>query len=254
MTKQIWAFSLSLFAAAAAAQTKPIPEPRYTQEAKDAVRRTLRDPISAQFQGVRQYKDGTVCGQFNGKNGFGGYAGFRNFVVTRNGKSETLHFATDPLWCSDTPNKELRQAQAQLQEDIERCSYEMSETDPPCAPAQASAELVRRLGGRPRSIPMPYAVAGQSYDLWAGLCETSGDRKGASCRTAADAENKFTAVGGKPRSRAEIRQEHLEMATKDFELSSPKCVAELLNIEASSCRQAAEAEAKIKVLTGRQDQ
>lgn len=47
---------------------------------KDAVRRTLRDPGSAVFEGVTVFSDG-ASGRVNAKNGFGGYTGFRDFQV-----------------------------------------------------------------------------------------------------------------------------------------------------------------------------
>lgn len=54
-------------------------------EARRDVAATLRDPASAQFREVRAHKqkDGTtaVCGEVNGRNAFGGYAGFQNFVT-----------------------------------------------------------------------------------------------------------------------------------------------------------------------------
>lgn len=51
-----------------------------TIRAKKLVADQLRDPSSAQFRNVFRH-DGTVCGQVNGKNGFGAYVGFRRFYV-----------------------------------------------------------------------------------------------------------------------------------------------------------------------------
>lgn len=56
---------------------------------QERVRRLLRDPESAEFRNVvvieatNQNYDyaGTLCGEVNSKNGFGGYVGFRSFVV-----------------------------------------------------------------------------------------------------------------------------------------------------------------------------
>ena len=43
----------------------------------------LRDPSSAQFTNVSIGPDGrTVCGEINGKNGFGGYAGSTRFTYS----------------------------------------------------------------------------------------------------------------------------------------------------------------------------
>lgn len=55
---------------------------------ESVVSSTLRDPGSAQFRNIRlvtaNRKDGGaeqwVCGEVNGKNGFGGYVGFQPFV------------------------------------------------------------------------------------------------------------------------------------------------------------------------------
>jgi hypothetical protein len=53
-------------------------------EAEDNVRKTLRDPGSAQFSNVYVNRRGTlaaVCGSVNSKNGFGGYGGEKQFFV-----------------------------------------------------------------------------------------------------------------------------------------------------------------------------
>lgn len=60
--------------------------------AKRAVRRSLKDPDSAQFKGV--YANYTeefsvvACGQVNSRNSFGGHTGFKRFVSS--GKSAIL--------------------------------------------------------------------------------------------------------------------------------------------------------------------
>jgi len=40
----------------------------------------LNDPDSAKFRNIRVLHGGTVCGEVNGKNGYGAYAGFTKFV------------------------------------------------------------------------------------------------------------------------------------------------------------------------------
>lgn len=74
------------------------------EEVKKTVANSLRDPESAQFRNVRvvelkkravfidgkasQSTEGfVVCGEVNGKNGYGGYVGFRPFVA---GISESM--------------------------------------------------------------------------------------------------------------------------------------------------------------------
>ena len=60
------------------------------EKGKKAIADTLKDPASAQFRNVRlvQYLDGAViCGEINGKNSYGGYVGFRDFVGGTNSGS-----------------------------------------------------------------------------------------------------------------------------------------------------------------------
>lgn len=52
-----------------------------TPKAKDLVAGQLRDPSSAQFRDLRKTRQGVVCGEVNGKNGYGGYAGFQRFIA-----------------------------------------------------------------------------------------------------------------------------------------------------------------------------
>ena len=52
--------------------------------ATDAAAYDLLDPKSAQFRDLR-YIDTYVCGQMNGKNRMGAYAGFSNFLAYENG-------------------------------------------------------------------------------------------------------------------------------------------------------------------------
>jgi hypothetical protein len=52
-----------------------------------ALEQQVRDPVSLQYRMV-QYSSGErqiICGQFNAKNGFGGYAGFRLFALVPTG-------------------------------------------------------------------------------------------------------------------------------------------------------------------------
>lgn len=49
-------------------------------EAKKLVARSLRDPGSAQFRDVKRVGE-SVCGEVNGKNAYGAYAGFKHFIV-----------------------------------------------------------------------------------------------------------------------------------------------------------------------------
>lgn len=88
--------------------------------AQSEVAANLKDPASAQFRNVKVAKMedadddrviAVVCGEINGKNGFGAYAGFHPFYVELNMKSKGMfskgvdytlgdHF----LSSSDTPS------------------------------------------------------------------------------------------------------------------------------------------------------
>lgn len=46
------------------------------------VKSILRDPDSAKFRGIVQ-RNGVICGYVNSKNGFGGYTGYKEFMITR---------------------------------------------------------------------------------------------------------------------------------------------------------------------------
>ena len=55
-------------------------------QAKSIVARDLKDPSSVQFRDVRLSKaSGSVCGEYNAKNGYGAYVGFALFGVTKAG-------------------------------------------------------------------------------------------------------------------------------------------------------------------------
>lgn len=46
----------------------------------------LHDPDSAQFRNLRAIQDDIVCGEVNGKNLFGAYAGYQKFIYS-NGRA-----------------------------------------------------------------------------------------------------------------------------------------------------------------------
>lgn len=62
-------------------------QPRLTEELlKAKVAGTLKDPQSAQFEGLQLVWEGrAMCGQVNAKNSYGGYVGVKAFVVDANG-------------------------------------------------------------------------------------------------------------------------------------------------------------------------
>lgn len=67
------------------------------ERSKEAARKRLKDPASAEFREVRYHegKEGVpmVCGEVNAKNAFGGRAGFERFVST--GAEDKTFFESD---------------------------------------------------------------------------------------------------------------------------------------------------------------
>lgn len=59
--------------------------------AKAGIASSLRDPSSAQFRNLHGYAtsqgDRIVCGEYNAKNGFGGYVGFASFYARLRGET-----------------------------------------------------------------------------------------------------------------------------------------------------------------------
>ena len=74
------------------------------KEAKETIERTLVDPASVQYREVKNFDDGTVCGQFNAKNRMGGYIGFESFVYFRSKLRASKQYL--PILCSNEKNKE----------------------------------------------------------------------------------------------------------------------------------------------------
>lgn len=62
------------------AEYQAIPEAQRILEAQVRIKDVLKDPDSAQFRNV-QATETAVCGEVNARNGFGGYNGFKGFVV-----------------------------------------------------------------------------------------------------------------------------------------------------------------------------
>lgn len=54
-----------------------------------AMTRYLYDPHSAQYSHIRAGQGGSICGKVNGKNRYGAYVGFKDFVLRNDG--ETLN-------------------------------------------------------------------------------------------------------------------------------------------------------------------
>ena len=75
-------FSLLATEGVYAAPSKPSKEAdaAKVQVVKMSIAKSLKDPDSAKFRGVK-LKWGTVCGEVNAKNSYGGYAGYRRFYA-----------------------------------------------------------------------------------------------------------------------------------------------------------------------------
>ncbi len=84
---------VSLILPAVAAQTATAPKKQVKEapivvEARDAVKRSLKDPFSAVFQNVQARSTvnlrgepmEVVCGEVNAKNAYGGYIGFARWI------------------------------------------------------------------------------------------------------------------------------------------------------------------------------
>ena len=71
--------------AQAAPKTKPAEKPKANpfEQAHERVRDILKDPESARFRSEFKGKDDSVCGFVNAKNSYGGYDGFKPFIVER---------------------------------------------------------------------------------------------------------------------------------------------------------------------------
>lgn len=77
-----------------------------TDFAKRSLESSLVDPSSVQYQDVRRYTDGTVCGKYNAKNSMGGYTGFETFIYWDKGLITRSHVADNIVnLCSDDQHK-----------------------------------------------------------------------------------------------------------------------------------------------------
>jgi hypothetical protein len=79
------------FSAQAAAKPKPVAKLNPIAAAHERVKDVLKDPDSARFRNDFAGKGGAVCGFVNAKNSYGGYDGFKRYIVT----SEQIVIDTD---------------------------------------------------------------------------------------------------------------------------------------------------------------
>jgi hypothetical protein len=86
-------------------------------EAKAAVAANLRDPGSADFRNMLG-STSAVCGEVNGKNGFGAFAGFKRFVFA----DDTVTFEPEMPVAADVPGMTAYyQASATFSRVSQRC-------------------------------------------------------------------------------------------------------------------------------------
>ena len=71
--------------AASRKRAKQLGAPAVIAEAKRMIGEKTTDPEAVRFRNVRIGRDGWICGEFNAKNAFGGYTGYRRFVVMGEG-------------------------------------------------------------------------------------------------------------------------------------------------------------------------
>lgn len=101
-----------------------------TKAAKAALEKSLRDPSSAQYRDVQTYSEGVVCGEYNAKNSYGGYVGFKQFTYSK-GAIDTAE--KDSSWlCSNSPEKYSQAADRKRKADFNINAEE-------CARAKAAA-------------------------------------------------------------------------------------------------------------------
>lgn len=87
---------------------KQVREKKVIEEYKSVALSSLKDPSSAVFRNIKIAESPRtiesaaityeICGEVNAKNGFGGYVGFRGFVVTSSGlTAPTTYMQEDKL-------------------------------------------------------------------------------------------------------------------------------------------------------------
>ena len=72
---------VSHYSSMAVVNSKPLSDESLIKTVKESVSKELRDPSSALFRNLRQLESGQICGEVNGKNGFGAYTGFQTFAA-----------------------------------------------------------------------------------------------------------------------------------------------------------------------------
>lgn len=84
--------------AIAGVKEKPVKESPLVLMAKEAVLLNLKDADSAKFRNVVELDATSVCGYVNSKNGYGGYAGFRQFLWRKGREVKMAEGEKSELW------------------------------------------------------------------------------------------------------------------------------------------------------------
>lgn len=95
MDRYLWVAVAFVALGIANCQSKK-PDP--VEAVKVALKANLKDPSSVQFRNVRLINNVIVCGEYNGKNSFGGYVGFEPFYgrITDSGEVTAYSAAANP--------------------------------------------------------------------------------------------------------------------------------------------------------------
>lgn len=113
--------------------------------AKQLVAEKMRDDSSLRFRNVRKCGDGEmVIGEVNGKNAFGGYAGYQHFVSSPDAAavmgSDDENFVTLMRQCTlETIKQTLRIEGVTDQAEIDRRAAELQSQDDANAAAEMNA-------------------------------------------------------------------------------------------------------------------
>jgi hypothetical protein len=90
--------------------------------AKMALESSLNDPASVQYRDIQSFSESVVCGEYNAKNKFGGYMGFRRFVFAKG--SIELDGRTGSTLCNNDNNKFGVLAESSRKESFGISAYE----------------------------------------------------------------------------------------------------------------------------------
>jgi len=78
-------------------------------EAKQSIASDLKDPNSVEYRNLHKYSELVVCGEYNAKNSYGGYIGFKPFIY---GSADENHIRkidanSNDIYslCNDAPKK-----------------------------------------------------------------------------------------------------------------------------------------------------